>query len=607
MTNETGSAPRDARFSRRQVFKYSGVAAAAVGGASLLEACGGDAAAEAAAAAGGILVHGATGGSSQGHPGRPPSGDQRRHRAHASTSTSRCSTGTTTTRPVRPSPSPWSPPPTPRRGRSSSARASPSTTARTSRPRTCCSPSTAWPARSRRPPVSRWRRSSTSTPPRRSTPRRSSSSSRRPTPCSTTSSPSTPWASSRPTTTRRTRSAPAPSSTSRSRPGKNSVFVKYDDYWGDKAKVDEVHIQDFADPSAQVNALQAGQVQTIDNLPYNLIDTVKGQGGQIIEAESGAWVPFTMRVDTKPFSDVRVRQAMRLICDRQQMIDNALSGKGRLGNDLYAPFDPAYAKDLPQREQDIDQAKSLLKAAGQEGLQVQLFTGDDIGSVAPASAALFVEQAKKAGVDVKVVKKNPFYGDDYLSYPFAQDFWNTRNYLPAGGRGCAQGRHLQRDPLGQGAELPEVRRPDRGGRSGRSTRPSATRSSRTPRRSSTTRAVTSSGASAPRSTPCRRRCRASSPASSSRWATTTSRPSRSRADPWPSTPPSRTPSRRSRHRRGDTVLQRGCRGSHGGSGWPCSRCGWSRSWSSSPPRRSVTRSAPSSARTTTPTRPASPS
>ena len=221
-------------------------------------------------------------------------------------------------------------------------------------------------------------------------------------------------------------------------PGKNSVFVKYDDYWGDKAKVDEVRIQDFADPSAQVNALQAGQVQTIDNLPYNLINTVKGSG-QIIEAESGAWVPFTMRVDAKPFSDVRVRQAMRLICDRQQMIDNALSGKGRLGNDMYAPFDPGYAKDLPQREQDIDQAKSLLKSAGQEGLQVQLFTGDDIGSVAPASAALFVEQAKKAGVEVKVVKKNPFYGDDYLSYPFAQDFWNTRNYLPQAAVGVLKG------------------------------------------------------------------------------------------------------------------------------------------------------------------------
>jgi peptide/nickel transport system substrate-binding protein len=213
-------------------------------------------------------------------------------------------------------------------------------------------------------------------------------------------------------------------------PGKTSTFTKYADYWGDAAFVDELQIQDFADDNAKVNALQAGQIQTLDNLPYNLIDSIKGAGGGALISETGAWVPFTMRVDVKPFDDVRVRQAMRLIVDRQAMIDQTLSGYGSLGNDLYAPFDPAYASDLPQREQDIDQAKSLLSQAGVDGLQVELFTGDDIGSVAPAAANLFAEQAKSAGVEVKVTKKNPFYDDDYLSYPFAQDFWNTRNYIP---------------------------------------------------------------------------------------------------------------------------------------------------------------------------------
>jgi peptide/nickel transport system substrate-binding protein len=212
-------------------------------------------------------------------------------------------------------------------------------------------------------------------------------------------------------------------------PGKTSTFTKYADYWGEPAFVDELQIQDFTEDNAKVNALQAGQIQTVDNLPYNLIKTIEGAGGGVLVSETGAWVPFTMRVDAAPFSDVRVRQAMRLIVDRQAMIDQTLSGYGSLGNDLYAPFDSGYASDLPQREQDIDQAKSLLKQAGQEGLQVELFTGDDIGSVAPAAANLLVEQAKLAGVDVKVTKKTPFYGEDYLSYPFAQDFWNTRNYI----------------------------------------------------------------------------------------------------------------------------------------------------------------------------------
>ncbi|MGA9828879.1 MAG: hypothetical protein WBQ57_11185, partial [Rhodanobacteraceae bacterium] len=42
MANSNGSTPEGAHFSRRQVFQYSGLAAAAVGGASLLEACGSD-------------------------------------------------------------------------------------------------------------------------------------------------------------------------------------------------------------------------------------------------------------------------------------------------------------------------------------------------------------------------------------------------------------------------------------------------------------------------------------------------------------------------------------------------------------------------------------
>ena len=178
---------------------------------------------------------------------------------------------------------------------------------------------------------------------------------------------------------------------------------------------------------------------------------------------------------------------MRLIVDRQQMIDQTLSGYGSLGNDMYAPFDVAYASDLPQREQDIDQAKSLLAAAGQEGLQVELFTGDDIGSVAPAAANLFVEQAKAAGVDVKVTKKTPFYDDDYLSYPFAPGLLEHPQLHPAGRGGHLPrpGRHLQRDALGQPAvtATSSTRRPaelDDAKRTDCSTRP---------RRSSTTRAA----------------------------------------------------------------------------------------------------------------------
>lgn len=215
-------------------------------------------------------------------------------------------------------------------------------------------------------------------------------------------------------------------------PGEQSVFVKNPDYWqSGKPYADELVIIGFPDDTARVNALLGGQVEAIDNLPGSQIASIKGNPNlRVVISETGAWQPFTMRVDAAPFDDVRVRQAFRLIVDRQQMVDQVLSGQGRIANDLYAPYDPCFAKDLPQRAQDLEQAKSLLKAAGRENLNVELVTAPVFQGI-PEAAQVFAEQAKGAGVTVKVrkVDSGTFYGDNYLKWPFAQDFWATRSYL----------------------------------------------------------------------------------------------------------------------------------------------------------------------------------
>ncbi|HTU28680.1 MAG TPA: ABC transporter substrate-binding protein [Solirubrobacteraceae bacterium] len=216
-------------------------------------------------------------------------------------------------------------------------------------------------------------------------------------------------------------------------PGAQSVFKRFPNYWDHpKPWVDELTIIDFTDDTARVNALLGGQVQAIDNLPTAQIGEVKGYGGyDVLISETGSWQPFTMRVDQAPFSDTRVRQAMRLIADRPQLVLQVLSGQGRIANDLYSPFDPAYDSSLPQRHQDIEKAKFLLKQAGHEGLRVQLTTSPVFQGVVQA-AEVFAQQATAAGVTVKLNQVNTtiFYGSNYLKWPFAQDFWATREYLP---------------------------------------------------------------------------------------------------------------------------------------------------------------------------------
>jgi peptide/nickel transport system substrate-binding protein len=215
-------------------------------------------------------------------------------------------------------------------------------------------------------------------------------------------------------------------------PGQQSVHVRNPNYWRHgQPYFDQVVVVDFPDDTARVNALLGGQVDAITNIPPAQVNVVKGHGGtKVLLSPTAQWTPIIMRVDTPPFNDVRVRRAMRLIVNRPQMVAQALAGYGYIGNDLYAPLDAAYDHSLPQRHQDIDQAKSLLKAAGQSNLTVDLqSTNGALGM--NEGAQVFAQQAKAAGVtvNVKILDSGTFYGAQYLKWPFSTDFWGTRNYL----------------------------------------------------------------------------------------------------------------------------------------------------------------------------------
>ena len=215
-------------------------------------------------------------------------------------------------------------------------------------------------------------------------------------------------------------------------PGQQSVFTRFDGYWQPgKPYLDQITIIDsFGDDTAAFNALQGGQVEVFAYAPLALVNQV-GQGGAIkpLVSKPGQWTPFTMRVDQAPFDNPDVRMAFRLLVDRQQMINLSLSGYGQVANDVFSPWDPCYDSSL-KRGRDLDQAKFLLKKAGQENLSVELVTSDFAAGVVQA-AQVFAQQGKEAGVTVKVrqVTADVFYGDQYLKWTFAQDYWAYSPYL----------------------------------------------------------------------------------------------------------------------------------------------------------------------------------
>ena len=133
----------------------------------------------------------------------------------------------------------------------------------------------------------------------------------------------------------------------------------------------------------------------------------------VIAVQTATHRQLHMRTDKEPFTDKRVRQAIALSIDRNALVDGLWEGKADVGNDSpFAPLYPSTDPSVPQREQDIEQAKQLLADAGKGGgFEVQLDTWD--GFEIPDLAQLVKNNAQEIGVTInlKITDAGTYYGD----------------------------------------------------------------------------------------------------------------------------------------------------------------------------------------------------
>jgi peptide/nickel transport system substrate-binding protein len=142
-----------------------------------------------------------------------------------------------------------------------------------------------------------------------------------------------------------------------------------------------------------------------------------------------------MRNDTKPFDDVRVRQALALAIDRQAIVDTLYQGKADVANDhVFAPSFPqsaAVINAIPQRTQDIEKAKSLLAEAGYpDGIELTV-TSEQYSDI-PAYLQLVQSQVADAGITLNLDLKSQadYYGsvgnEPWLEVPLGSTDWGER-------------------------------------------------------------------------------------------------------------------------------------------------------------------------------------
>ncbi|TGT54052.1 ABC transporter substrate-binding protein [Mesorhizobium sp. M00.F.Ca.ET.170.01.1.1] len=205
------------------------------------------------------------------------------------------------------------------------------------------------------------------------------------------------------------------------RPKQGASFVRNPDYWGDKALPDRVEIKFFDDEQAQVVALQAGQLDVVTSTTRSELAIEGNSNFKLLSVQSSSYNEVHLRTDQVPLTDKRIRRALALTIDRQAVVKGLLKGQADVGNDTpFAPIFPSADPSVPQRKQDIAEAKRLLGEAGMpNGFPITL-TAVRAYEI-PDYAVLIQNFAKKAGIDVTL---NVLPGDAYYgSAKFGSSQW----------------------------------------------------------------------------------------------------------------------------------------------------------------------------------------
>lgn len=187
----------------------------------------------------------------------------------------------------------------------------------------------------------------------------------------------------------------------------------------------------ITEPMSRAAAVLSGQTDLLLVADPTTIGQMRESGAvDIVEAKGGTFMVMTMWVDDPPFDDIRVRQALKAVLDRQVVVDLALLGLGIPGNDNPIPPTSAFAYTNTAPKQNIQKAKTLLAEAGySEGLSVQLHTG--ASELYPGMLTMvqaYKEMAAEAGIEIELVTSpsDSYWDEVWLKKPFVTSYWSPR-------------------------------------------------------------------------------------------------------------------------------------------------------------------------------------
>ncbi|MFT5220366.1 MAG: peptide/nickel transport system substrate-binding protein [Gammaproteobacteria bacterium] len=207
-----------------------------------------------------------------------------------------------------------------------------------------------------------------------------------------------------------------------------TVLVANMDYWEGPPGVERMEVIGISDGQARLQALLGGQIDMERGITGQQMVMLKGSAKfNVQEIPTGNWRGFVFRTDVEPFTDKRVRKAVRLAADREALVELVLGGGGIVACDTPVEPNDQYRANL-SCPQDIKMAKKLLAEAGYpDGIDVDIHVAT-LEPSWPTLAEAYQQQAAKAGIRVNIVQvpTDGYWKEAWMKKDVAATRWNER-------------------------------------------------------------------------------------------------------------------------------------------------------------------------------------
>lgn len=185
-------------------------------------------------------------------------------------------------------------------------------------------------------------------------------------------------------------------------PGTEIVLVNNEDYWGEPAKLDSVTFKVVPEDLTRVAELETGEAHVSDPLSPSDVAQVEATDGLFVNRQgsvSTSYIGFNM--DKEPFDDERVRQAISMAINKEQIIEGVYDGIGEPAIGPLAPDVFGYDENLSGLEYDPEKAQELLAEAGYEdGFSTTIWTNDQRERI--DAATNIQAQLSEIGIEAEV-------------------------------------------------------------------------------------------------------------------------------------------------------------------------------------------------------------